>query len=216
MIIIRVFETSAIFSISIPSKMLSKQIIQLVDDDDLIETKLTMTIRCRHLTLASSTIHIIIGAKWANCHLKMDNRSFQRPRVFSDRLSIHYTPHFWCIWWYRVFFLPYTNDSTLTFLKKACSITINNFYHVIKSPKMGDEVMKKVSPIIQCSVHLHKNVIWTLTLSCLGKQIDKCRIETRQVRAFINVAIAFSKLLLCDVTRCSQWIHLLLTYLNLI
>ena len=51
--------------------------------------------------------------------------------------------------------MHYTNDSTLTLLRNSLFNIIKQniiILIVVKAPKMGDEVMKKVSPIIQCSM----------------------------------------------------------------
>ena len=55
----------------------------------------------------------------------------------------------------RIFFLYYTNDSTLTLLRNSL-FNINKqhiFFHCYKKHlKWGDDAEKKVSPIIQCSM----------------------------------------------------------------
>ena len=62
--------------------------------------------------------------------------------VYSDRLSVHY-PSISDVFVKKSIFLRYTNDSTLTLLRN--SLFNNNkqniFFIVIKSPKMGGEVM---------------------------------------------------------------------------
>ena len=73
--------------------------------------------------------------------------------VYSDRLSLHYPPI--SDVFDRVFFVHYTNDSTLTLLRN--SLFNNNkqniFFHCYKKHlKWGDDPKKKVSPIIQCSM----------------------------------------------------------------
>ena len=81
----------------------------------------------------------------------------QRPLtvVYLDRLSIHYPPISDAFINIKYFFLHYTNDSTLTLLRNSLFNIIKQniiILIVVKAPKMGDEVMKKVSPIIQCSM----------------------------------------------------------------
>ena len=66
------------------------------------------------------------------------------------------SPRFWCVWQDRVFFIHYTNDTTLTLLRNSLFNKNKNnilFNCYIKHLKLEDEVMKKVSPIIQCSIH---------------------------------------------------------------
>ena len=71
-----------------------------------------------------------------------------------DRLSLHYPP-ISDAFDNREIFLHKTNYSTLTLLRN--SLFNNNkqiiFFHCYKKNLIGgDEVMKKVSPIIQCSM----------------------------------------------------------------
>ena len=54
------------------------------------------------------------------------------------------------------FFMYYsTNDSTLTLLRNSLFNNYKQKFHCYKKHlKWGDKFMKKVSPIIQCSMHL--------------------------------------------------------------
>ena len=76
--------------------------------------------------------------------------------VYSDRLSIHYPPISDAFDNIEYFFCIKQMIQLWHYWEIACSITINKiiFHCYKKHLKWGDEVMKKVSPIIQCSMAL--------------------------------------------------------------
>ena len=71
-----------------------------------------------------------------------------------DRFSIYYPPFLMCLL-IKIIFLQYTNDSTLI-LSRNSLFNINKqnicFHCCKKLLKWEDEVKKRVSPIIQCSM----------------------------------------------------------------
>ena len=86
-----------------------------------------------------------------------------RDHFILGQAFIMLSPHFWFIWLDRIFFLHYANDSTLTLLRNSLfkNNKQNNFFHCFKKHlKWGDEAMKKVSPIIQCS--MTKSLLMTM------------------------------------------------------